>query len=284
MANPGLKRVQRLFLFLLITIAIVFFIVVTSSYIRRFTEGFQTTLDDLKTCTPASECEAKTIGTGSDATRVFVCRGLDAQTKAENILDCTQPYATTQIQTPVSTFLKINDGVCYEVYNTRVKGNVYYVCYERPPPLNYDPITQEVDFNDVSLYGDPVPFALTGNLPLACGLYGTNSAILARNYTSTLANYNYVTSSVTILQGTYSTIAGLQTRYCSTQTTTSQHTTCDAFAAFGTAADDPNLSNLINVRDSLSNGVVAMRNFYTSTLRPSYIGMNCEEPAIKMPF
>jgi hypothetical protein len=289
MANPDLKRVQRLFLFLLITIAIVFFVVATAAYIRRSTEGFQTSdminsLDYLKTCPATSQCEIQTIGTGTDTTRVYVCRGLDSQENAEKILRCTQPYATTQIQNAPTPFLKLTDGVCYEVYNTKVAGNNYYVCYERPPPLNYDPVTQEVDFNDVSIYGDPVPFALTGDLPLACGLYGTNSATLARNYTSALENYKYVSSSVDILNGTYSTIQGLRTQYCSRQTTLSQSNACRAFTEFGAAADDSNLATLTTIRNSLSNGATEMSNFYTNTLRPSYAGMNCQEPNIQMPF
>lgn len=287
MANPSLKRVQRLFLFLLLTIAFVFFVVATSSYVRRY-EGFQTIdtniLDFYRTCPAANECQPQTIGTGTDATQVYVCRGLDSQEKAEDILKCTQPYAATQIQNAPTPFLKLTDGVCYEVYNTKVQGQNYFVCYERPPPLNYNPITQELDFNDVTAYGDPVPLAMMNDLPLACGLYGGNTALLTRTYTSTLANYNYIDSNIKIMETTYSTINGLRTQFCVTQNNATQSNACSALTSFGTASDDTNLSTLYAVRNNLSNGAANMSNFYQTTLVPSYTGMNCKKPAITISF
>jgi hypothetical protein len=253
-------------------------------------EGFQTidisSLDYLKTCPAAQDprCEKRTIGTGTDETNVYVCRGIDSQEKAENILDCSPDYVTTQLQNAPDPFLKLTDGVCYEVYNTKVQGQTYYVCYERPPAIIYDPSTQDLNFNDAKMDGDPVPLAMMNNLPIACSLYGGNSAILARSYTSTLANYRYVTSSITTMENVYSTITGLKTTYCTTKRNQGQSNACDALNAFGTASGDANLANLNRIQNDLSNGVTNMSNFYMNVLQPSYTGMNCQTPAIRMPF
>jgi hypothetical protein len=171
------------------------------------------------------------------------------------------------------------------VYNTKIEGDSYYVCYERPPPLAYDHTTETIDFNDVTTNGDPVPYTLMTELPLACGLYGTNMAMIGKSYTSTLGNYKYVSTSLDTLKGTYDTINNLRTSYCGrTGLTAIQQSACQALAEFGSAGADPNISTLTGIRDALNTGVTSMSNLYTTTIKPAYDGMNCKTPSIQMPF
>ena len=166
------KRAQRLFLFLLLTIGLVFFVVATSAYVRRWSRGavepFQTAATPAIDFTPMTKCDAaascSVTQVGDD--KVYICDGTNAQYKAEQIMACTQPYVTTQLMNAPPPFLKLTDGVCYVVYNTKIAGDSYYICYERPPPLTFDPVTSNIDFNDVAVNGDPVPYTLLNERPL----------------------------------------------------------------------------------------------------------------------
>ena len=198
------RKIQRIFIYLLATIGIIFLVLLITRQIR---EGFQAAtpepniidkyrqdcLDRLKTT--GAICPSRTDGPH----KIFTCPD---ETTAMKLLQCDRTFSDTIVQDgPV--YLNLTDSICYKSEVTQT-----YLCYNRPPLLAYDSELNTTVYNNPGIPGmyDPVPTDLDNDIPGICPSYQASYTLLYKGISSISTNLSEVNSNLSVLSNVYNTI------------------------------------------------------------------------------
>jgi hypothetical protein len=265
------KRIMRLVVFLLGTVGVVFLVLLLAR--RSRTEGFQTAAD---CATFKSRCAPQTIS----GDFVYLCPDADT---ASDLLQCSPDLATTLQLNPAGTSnLGIRDAVCYLVpggsYAPASKvGDVYYVCYQRPPQIVYDDTLGMTRYTDPTneVDDDPNPGTMTVNLETACGTYQGAGLMIGTAMDKTYKNIDYVSSAMRSIQGAYGLVSTIIKSRCGGTINDDQRTACSSLSNFGTIQTDTTYSDLQGLYTALTGSYGNMKSFFTSDTTPKFNGLNC---------
>lgn len=274
------RLTQRVFLFLLITVGIVFLVVQIRSRFA-FKERFQTQTQTQDVCRAYyTKCGLYTIP--DDGRKILLCQESGGQTGQEIALEFLNMCDTTALRsldpTNLSTWNPL-DAVCY---SQRTSAGDVYICYDRPPPLVYDQvvggnITQ--DPND-----DLVPEQNARSVTDACDTYQTVTNMLFRTFSTTTMNKAKVSNGLASLKDARNQVSTLYTARCNGALTGQRQIACTSIQNFLTStADTSNIQKLEEYETTLAAALLTMKSLYTNEIERGYNGLGCRVPSFPKP-
>lgn len=219
--------------------------------------------------------------------KVYMCDNIDmydedaTMNDAMNLMTCDDTLNQALKLDPEHTsMLGIRDAVCYMVgagAASKVERN-YFVCYQRPPRIEYDDIAgADMYVNPGYEDGaDPNPDIMRQNLEGACSAFQGATTMIETSRAKTQTNANSVNSAVATLKTTYDTVERLRAQYCGSASNADQVAACAALTRFGSAATDPDYQKLLTIQAALNSAISGMTNYLTTDTVPKFSGLNCK--------
>ena len=266
------RLVQKIFVFLLLTIGIVF---ILQRIHRTIREPFVSP-ERVDACTAArSACGGPKPM--PDGKVIYLCPDEDS---AGNLLDCGDETIDTLSPTNVQ-ILGSSDAVCYvKVIDRRD----VYICYNRPPPIVYEPppIDAMVSQNYLDDY---VPGQLEDILPATCDTYQAITSQVFKNFSTMTLNKTKVDNGLSILKNVQTEMSNLYKTRCSQpQSSASKQAACDHLKGFvEDATTTSNISLLQGLQLSTDQSLSTLKGFYVNDIVGGYSGLGCPEPNLKKP-
>lgn len=265
------RLVQKVFVFLLITVGILFVLM----RIQKATKEPFVSPDRVGRCSQdLAACGSKQL---SDGKNVYLC---DTEDRALNILECDDDVSDLLSPDNVK-LLGLSDAVCYV---KKIDNRDVYICHNRPPPRVYEPPPVDAMILQ-SPYDDMVPSQLEDILPPTCDTYQTITAQVFRNFSTMTLNKNKVDSGLGIIQNVRTEMSNLYTRHCVPMPTLeSKRAACEHILQFNTDASTiQNVNSLQQIQTGVIQSLSTMRGYYQNDIVGGYSGLGCPEPKLVKP-
>jgi hypothetical protein len=287
------RIVQKVFVFLLLTVGILYIALWLHQRIR---EPFQTTARDQTVQQQIDSCEAAKRECRSEFRvnndRYWLCEtdlNGDSQTRAMNILNmCGDSSEIVRTADPSlgPPLLKSNETTCYSVLNT-TSGSNYYVCYQRPPVQVTNLMTG--DNEDMLPEYDQVPYELANELPAVCGAYGSLVGTVIRTFSTTKGDYTKVSDIITKMSNAYISMSNLSTTRCDSTKTRSPEllSSCGHLGTFLSnyrfSTANSNVDRILRIQTAYSNAMSNLTSTFKNEIEPQFSGFGCAFPSIQKP-
>jgi hypothetical protein len=273
------RTIQRVFLFLLFTVVIVFFVLQIQRGIREPFQGTaQTALSDATYCTGKPCGDSRTL---EDGRSILLCP--DEDTALQFIQRC-DPAGIASFDPSNTHTLNTADAVCYPKQTPA--GDVQ-VCYDRPPPLTYDTNLNMLMSQDAA--DDTIPYSNSGSIKDACNTYQAVTNMLFKTFSTTTVNKQKIANGIASLDNARQQIANLYASptICNgTVPTGPKQAKCQAIQNFLTATTAANLSSITTLRDintRLGTALSNLQSYYTNDIQAEYNGLGCPAPSLPKP-
>jgi hypothetical protein len=272
------RLVQKVFVFLLITVGILYLLLRVQ---RATREPFVATRAEYNDCdTKIKKCQKYNLPDGNEA---YFCRDGDSgdtgQLRAEDILNCDdQP--SDKINPANIPALGSGNAVCYQ---KGTQGGSIYVCYDRPPPIYYDPNLDT--YVNQNYLDDPVPGQLESLLPTTCATYQTTLSMLYNAFSKITENKQKMDSGISMMEYVKSEVQKVYNQYCSpTMPDGPKKVQCQTLNTFLTDAPiTDNITKLKGIQISMMNALSNLQTYYTDDIQRGYGGLGCPLPILQKP-
>ena len=253
----------KIFLFLLLTVGIVFLLLKVWWATRQQAEGFQ--LIDINT----ADCTLTTVNN----TPTYLCESLEeAKATLLNAEDLKLTPST---------------AICYKdiTLSSLTKADtVYYTCFDRPTPLGpFDPITGSREEIDPIADEDPQPERQIGSIKANCAAYMGPYRTIMNNYDRVITLISSVsTIGLANISTGMGTLTDINTRQCQNvpasdvAKTRVCKTIQEGIGRYNTIFNDTSSPiSLKNTMAALQASKAMMSNEIFNTLKPAFLNSGC---------
>ena len=271
---------------MLLTIGIVFVLLqIRKGTCAHIQEPFQTggTCDDYLNGVKCIRKVLATTGGDGDGRNIILCSGGTDETAQERALAVIQNCSDTALDSFNSAAvnsIKYADAVCY---TEQTPAGDVYMCYDRPPPIEYNPDMNT--YNEQDPQFDPVPDLNGPTIKDTCNTYQAVTNMLFRTFSTTTVNKTKVNSGIASLVNARQQISTLYTNFCGgiVPAGTKQQK-CAAIQEFLTnTANSSNLATLQDMNSRLGSALSNLQSYYTNEIQSGYTGIGCPIPGVSKP-
>ena len=262
------KLIQNIFIFLLLSVGILFISLIIRRSGRSLREGFAIDPNAIR------GCELKNFATPSGEVQGLLCgTEVEAQSAATQVI----PYGSLTMDgiTPTAP-------ICYLKITTGLKDTAQpvFVCYNRPPDLIQDDLGMR--YLDPMIDIDQTPETLGSEIPTTCTAYKTAYAQALQTQSTLTGNISFLDNTMGVLSNVYTTLNTTYNTKCKGSLTQAQKNMCGSMSAgiatYNDLLTNSNSNNIINVRQTMTNVNKELTGLINGGIAASFAGLDCADP------